>query len=120
MEDSEVFPLSPFGHEDGDDRVAVAPSPLQPPPLSSVVKLAKTLAEKDRESALDAGELTRHLAASLGAGEDSVARYLVAWAARLGWRDPWASVRLLECLVSAKAPMRWEKFAVLVPSALCM
>lgn len=35
----------------------------------------------------------------------SLSRYLVAWAARLGWRNPSASARLLECLAWAKASL---------------
>ncbi|CAM9545090.1 unnamed protein product [Scytosiphon promiscuus] len=114
--DSEVFPSPPSGGQDRKDTATVDPTPLQAPPLHSIVRLAKTLAEKDRESPLDARELTRHLASSLGAGEEAagspgdgeavVARYLVAWAARLGWRDQLASAGLLECLVWAKTPMR--------------
>ncbi|CBJ49062.1 conserved unknown protein [Ectocarpus siliculosus] len=105
VEDSEFLPLGQMG--DG----AAEPSSLNAPSLSSLVELAAALAGKNRESALDAGELTRHLATVLGeaAGggwQEDVLRYLVAWAARLGWRDPTASALLLECLVWAKTPMR--------------
>ncbi|CAM9439904.1 unnamed protein product [Ectocarpus sp. 6 AP-2014] len=105
IEDSEFLPLGQMGDS------AAEPSPLNAPSLSSLVELAAALAGKNREAALDAGELTRHLATVLGeaAGggwQEDVLRYLVAWAARLGWRDPTASALLLECLVWAKTPMR--------------
>ncbi|CAM9175365.1 unnamed protein product [Ectocarpus sp. 12 AP-2014] len=105
VEDSEFLPLGQV--EDG----AAEPSPLHAPSLSSLVELAAAIAGKNRESPLDAGELTRHLATVLGeaAGggwQEDVLRYLVAWAARLGWRDPTASSLLLECFVWAKTPMR--------------
>ena len=35
----------------------------------------------------------------------SLSRYLVAWAARLGWRNPSASAQLLECLAWAKTSL---------------
>lgn len=105
VEDSEFFPLGQMG--DGE----AEPSPLNAVSLFSLVELAAALAGKSRESALDAGELTRHLATVLGkaAGggwQEDILRYLVAWAARLGWRDPTASALLLECLVWANTPMR--------------
>lgn len=34
-----------------------------------------------------------------------LSRYLVGWAARLGWRNPSASARLLECLA-------WDVFSM--------
>lgn len=110
VEDSEVFPPStcPSGQEQQEQQPqekAPEPSPLKAPALSSVVKLAAALATRNQESPLDALELSRQLATTLGSDED-VARYLVAWSARLGWRDPSASVRLLECLTWAKTPMR--------------
>lgn len=106
LQDSEFLPLGQVG----DD--AAEPSPLNAPSLSSLVEVAAALATKNSESALDAGELTRHLgtilgeAAAGGGWQEDVLRYLVAWAARLGWRDATASACLLECLVWAKTPMR--------------
>lgn len=109
LKDSEVFPLWLSRQQQGGEN-AVEPRPLQAPALSSVIELATALGDRHRESTLDAGELTRHLATTLGEEDDNVGkdvvRYLVAWAARLGWRDPSASARLLECLVWAKTPMR--------------
>lgn len=107
VEDSEIFPVFAPTTSSGrrQDKEAPEPSPLKAPALSSIVQLASALSDRNRESALDASELSRHLASTLGS-DDDVARYLVAWAARLGWRDPSASARLLECLTWAKTPMR--------------
>lgn len=107
--DSEVFPLSLSGQQQ-DQQTAVEPSPLQAPALSSVVELATVLADRNRESALNSGELMRHLVARFD-GDDKyvgqgIVRYLVAWSARLGMRNPLASACLLECLAWAKLPMR--------------
>lgn len=101
VKDSEIFPQLTSGQQ-GE---AHEPFPLEAPALSSIVKLASALADRNRESALDAVELSRHLASTLGS-DDDVACYLVAWAARLGWRDPSTSARLLECLTWAKTAMR--------------
>lgn len=108
VEDSEVFPpLASWQQQQQQQsgEESRQPSPLKAPTLSSVVELASALADRNKESPLDALELSRHLASTLG-GDDDVARYLVAWGARLGWRDPSASTRLLECLTWAKTPMR--------------
>lgn len=104
VEDSEVFPPLTLGQQQQEDEV-LEPSPLKAPTLTSVITLASALATRNQESPLDAVELSRHLASTL-VSDDDVARYLVAWAARLGWRDPPASARLLECLTWATAPMR--------------
>lgn len=105
----DVF-LPSLSRQQKDGGNAVEPSPLQAPALSSVVELATALVERNRESTLDARELTRHLAMRSGGDVGSVGhnlvRYLVAWAARLGWRNHSASACLLECLVWAKTPMR--------------
>lgn len=107
--DSEIFPLFLPRQQQGRAN-AVEPYPLQAPALSSIIEFATLLGDRNRESTLDAGELTRHLATTLGGEVDTVVhdvvRYLVAWAARLGWKDPLASARLLECLMWAKMPMR--------------
>lgn len=105
VEDSEFFPPLASWQQQQSGEESRQPSPLKAPTLSSVVELASALADRNRESPLDALELSRHLASTLG-GDDDVARYLVAWGARLGWRDPFASTRLLECLTWAKTPMR--------------
>eukprot|EP00752_Nemacystus_decipiens_P002133 g2034.t1 len=99
VESLEVFPPCTSGRHKAPE-----PSPLKAPTLCSIVKLASTLVDRNQESPLDALELSRHLASTLGS--DDVARYLVSWAARLGWRDPFASAWLLECLTWAKTPMQ--------------
>lgn len=126
VEDSDVFPQLTLGQEQEE---APEPPPLKAPAVSGVVKVASALAERNQESPLDALELSRHLASTLGSADhDDVARYLVAWAARLGWRDPSAAARMLECLTWAKTSMRWDKRvmittlvgAPLAPSSLAL
>eukprot|EP00903_Cladosiphon_okamuranus_P012984 g12116.t2 len=101
--DSEVFPPLTLRQQPQDE--VLEPSPLMAPTLASVVRLASALAGRNQDSPLNALELSRHLSSML-VSDDDVTRYLVAWAAQLGWRDSCASARLLECLTWAKAPMR--------------
>lgn len=111
--DSEFFPPMSSGQQKQQSRDVAEPPPLRAPAVSSIVELASALADRNRESALDAGELARHLPSTLDGGASSfgdegvgVVWYLVAWAAQLGWRNPSAAARLLECLLWAKSAMR--------------